>query len=148
MVIPLRGIGSVWEGLGGGRHKPKQGGEPDEFRRINIISFLGFHSFEFPSFHETSGCLFSEKMASACLSPRKQRKSTLQLLLFQGETLVLQFTATPQHCQPLLGTGFHTGHAFNSKGMIYYLQSNRQALFFQNLAFKSTNIDSKYHTNL
>lgn len=53
MVIPLRGIGSVWKGLGGGRHKSGQGGtsgEPDKVRRINALSLLEIHSFEFPSF--------------------------------------------------------------------------------------------------
>lgn len=50
MVIPLRGIGSVWKGLGGGRHKSKQGGasgEPDKVKRINTLSLLEIYTFEY-----------------------------------------------------------------------------------------------------
>lgn len=60
MVIPLRGIGSVWKGLGGGRHKSKQGGasgEPDKVRRINILSVLEIYNFEFLSFDKMKGIL-------------------------------------------------------------------------------------------
>lgn len=88
VVIPLGGFGGGWEGLGGGRHKPKQGGtsrEPDEVRRINTISLLGIHSFEFLAFEETSGHLSPGKVASSSPSPSKQRRRTLQLVFFQGK---------------------------------------------------------------
>lgn len=58
MVIPLRAIGSVWKGLGGGRHKSKQGGtsgELDKVRRINTL--LEIYSFDFPSFNKMRGIL-------------------------------------------------------------------------------------------
>lgn len=127
MVTPLRGIGGGWERLGGGRHKPKQGGtngEPDTVGRINAVSLLGIHSFEFLSFHKhLVAFLQGGWLPVASLQVSKEGPLCNFYSFRERKTQVLQFTATPQHCQPLLGAGFGSGHAFNSKGVKYYLQS-------------------------
>lgn len=78
MVIPLRDIGSIWKGLGGGRHKSRQGGtsgESDKVRRVNTLSLLEIHSFELPSFLNMKGILVAFPQAgqppAASLKVRK-----------------------------------------------------------------------------